>query len=163
MNSVTPWLKSCLRKELKGHSKEITVAHIFHTQVFAYTKTFKKSMLIDFPEIHISQYALYKYSNLPFTRQRYKSFRSTAQSVFPAECPYLISYIVYLRLILICNARDGCVLSCMARWSVVEWIERPLLMLEVQGSNLGHSISKNTTSYTLEAPRGAGRTPGYLN
>ena len=33
-----------------------------------------------------------------------------------------------------------------ARWGVVEWIERPLLMLEVRGSNPGHSISKNTTS-----------------
>ena len=76
MNSVTPWLKSCLRKELKGHSKKITVAHIFHTQVFAYTQTFK-SMLIDFPEKHISQYAQYIYSYLPFTRQRYKSFKSS--------------------------------------------------------------------------------------
>ena len=34
----------------------------------------------------------------------------------------------------------------MARWGVVEWIERPLLMLKVRGSNPGHSISKNTTS-----------------
>ena len=34
----------------------------------------------------------------------------------------------------------------IARWGVVEWIERPLLMLEVRGSNPGHSISKNTTS-----------------
>ena len=33
-----------------------------------------------------------------------------------------------------------------ARWGVVEWIEHPLLMLEVRGSNPGHSISKNTTS-----------------
>ena len=28
----------------------------------------------------------------------------------------------------------------------MEWIEHPLLMLEVRGSNPGHSISKNTTS-----------------
>ena len=34
----------------------------------------------------------------------------------------------------------------MARWGVAEWIERPLLMLEVRGSNPGHSASKNTTS-----------------
>ena len=34
----------------------------------------------------------------------------------------------------------------IARWGVAEWIERPLLMLEVWGSNLGHSASKNTTS-----------------
>ena len=34
----------------------------------------------------------------------------------------------------------------LARWGVVEWIEHPLLMLEVRGSNPGHSISKNTTS-----------------
>ena len=33
-----------------------------------------------------------------------------------------------------------------ARWGVVEWIERPLLMLEVRGSNPGQSISKNTAS-----------------
>ena len=34
----------------------------------------------------------------------------------------------------------------------MEWIERPLLMLEVRGSNPGHSASKNTTSLpqTLE-------------
>ena len=31
-------------------------------------------------------------------------------------------------------------LICYARWGVVERIERPLLMLEVQGSNPGHSI-----------------------
>ena len=86
MNSVTPWLKSCLRKELKGHSKKITVAHIFHTQDFAYTQTFK-SMLIDFPEKHISQYAQYKYSSLPFTRQRYKSFRSTSSVSLPCRMP----------------------------------------------------------------------------
>ena len=29
-----------------------------------------------------------------------------------------------------------------ARWGVAEWIERPLLMLEVRGSNPGHSASK---------------------
>ena len=28
----------------------------------------------------------------------------------------------------------------------MEWIERPLLMLEVRGSNPGHSATKNTTS-----------------
>ena len=33
-----------------------------------------------------------------------------------------------------------------ARWGVAEWIERPLLMLEVRGSNPGPSASKNTTS-----------------
>ena len=33
----------------------------------------------------------------------------------------------------------------LARWGVAEWIERPLLILEVRGSNL-HSASKNTTS-----------------
>ena len=27
----------------------------------------------------------------------------------------------------------------VARWGVAEWIERPLLMLEVRGSNPGHS------------------------
>ena len=30
----------------------------------------------------------------------------------------------------------------MARWGVVEGIERPLLMIEVQGSDPGHSIQK---------------------
>ena len=156
MNSVTPWLKSCLRKELKGHSKKITVAHIFHTQVFAYTQTFK-SMLIDFPK-NISPNM--RNTNIPICHSHDKGINHSdplAQSVFPAECPYLISYIVYLRLILICNARDGCVLSCMARWSVVEWIERPLLMLEVQGSNPGHSISKNTTSLP-RSPKGSPRS-----
>ena len=34
----------------------------------------------------------------------------------------------------------------LARWGVVEWIERPLIMLKVRGSNPGHSISKNTIS-----------------
>ena len=29
----------------------------------------------------------------------------------------------------------------------MEMIERPLLLLEVRGSNPGHSISKNTTSF----------------
>ena len=33
-----------------------------------------------------------------------------------------------------------------ARWGVVEWIEHPLLMLQVRGLNPDHSISKNTTS-----------------
>ena len=33
-----------------------------------------------------------------------------------------------------------------ARWGIVEWLEHPLLMLEVWSSNPGHSISKNTTS-----------------
>ena len=43
----------------------------------------------------------------------------------------------------------------------MEWIEIPLLMLEVPGSNPGHSISKIPLLYSeaLEAPRGAGRTP----
>ena len=52
-----------------------------------------------------------------------------------------------------------------ARWGVVEWIERPLLMLEVRGSNSGHSASKIPLLYpeALEAPRGARRTPGSLN
>ena len=40
-----------------------------------------------------------------------------------------------------------------ARWGVTEWIERPLLMLEVRGSNPGHSASKNTTSLPRN-PRG---------
>ena len=40
-----------------------------------------------------------------------------------------------------------------ARWGVAEWIERPLLMLEVRGSNPGHSASKNTTSLPRN-PRG---------
>ena len=45
-------------------------------------------------------------------------------------------------------------LSSLARWGVAEWIKRPLLMLEVWGSNPGHSASKNTTSLprTLEVP-----------
>ena len=53
----------------------------------------------------------------------------------------------------------------LARWGVAEWIERPLLMLEVWGSNPGHSASKNTTSLprSQKVPRGAGRTPGSLN
>ena len=29
---------------------------------------------------------------------------------------------------------------------LVEWIQHPLLILKVQGSNPGHSFSKNTTS-----------------
>ena len=37
-----------------------------------------------------------------------------------------------------------------ARWGVVEWIERPLLMLEVRGSNPVHSASKNTTNPEAE-------------
>ena len=37
--------------------------------------------------------------------------------------------------------------AVLARWGVAEWIERPLLMLEVRGSNPGHYTSKNTTSY----------------
>ena len=42
----------------------------------------------------------------------------------------------------------------MARWGVAEWIERLLLMLEVQGSNPGHSASKIPLLYpeTLEVP-----------
>ena len=32
-----------------------------------------------------------------------------------------------------------------ARWGVAEWIERPLLMLEVRGSNPGNSASKTTS------------------
>ena len=35
-------------------------------------------------------------------------------------------------------------LSLKARWGVAEWIERPLLMLEIRDSNPGHSASKNT-------------------
>ena len=47
-----------------------------------------------------------------------------------------------------------------ARWGLAEWIERPLLMLEVRGSNSGHSASKITTSLprSLKAPRVAGLT-----
>ena len=43
--------------------------------------------------------------------------------------------------------------SC-AKWDVAEWIERPLLMLEVRGSNPGHSASKIPLLYpeTLEVP-----------
>ena len=42
-----------------------------------------------------------------------------------------------------------------ARWGVAEWIERPLLMLEVRDSNPGHSASKNIPLLypeTLEVP-----------
>ena len=41
-----------------------------------------------------------------------------------------------------------------ARWGLAEWIERPLLMLKVRGSNPGHSASKNPLLYpeTLEVP-----------
>ena len=55
--------------------------------------------------------------------------------------------------------------TLLARWGVAKWIERPLLMLEIRGSNPGHSASKNTTSLprSLKAPRGAERTPGSLN
>ena len=35
----------------------------------------------------------------------------------------------------------------------MEWIEHPLLMLEVRGLNPGHSASKNTTSLPRN-PRG---------
>ena len=34
----------------------------------------------------------------------------------------------------------------IARWGVAEWIEHPLLMLKVWGSNPDHSASQNTTS-----------------
>ena len=49
---------------------------------------------------------------------------------------------------------------CLARWGVVECIERPLLMLEVRGSNPGHSISKNTTSLP-RSPRGSPRSRAH--
>ena len=41
-----------------------------------------------------------------------------------------------------------------ARWGVVEWIEHPLLMLEVWGSNPGHSALKIPLLYPeiLEVP-----------
>ena len=45
------------------------------------------------------------------------------------------------------NGEESEIVKCsIARWGMVEWIEHPLLMLEVRGSNPGHSISKNTTS-----------------
>merc|ERR1711884_987841 len=49
----------------------------------------------------------------------------------------------------------------LARWGVAEWIERPLLMLEVWGSNPGHSASKNTTSlsWCLRLPEEPGAPP----
>ena len=39
----------------------------------------------------------------------------------------------------------------------MEWIEHPLLMLELRGSNPGHSISINTTSLPRN-PRGSPRS-----
>ena len=47
----------------------------------------------------------------------------------------------------------------LARWGVAEWIERPLLMLEVRGSNPSHYASKNTTSLHRN-PRGTHKGPG---
>ena len=43
--------------------------------------------------------------------------------------------------------------------AMAEWIERPLLMLEVRGSNPGHSASKNTTSLP-QNPIGTHKGPG---
>ena len=64
-----------------------------------------------------------------------------------------------------CFWRFGDSFWSFARWGVAEWIERPLLMPEVQSSNPGHSASKNTTFLprSLKAPQRAGRTPGSLN
>ena len=42
----------------------------------------------------------------------------------------------------------------------MEWIRRPLLMLEVQGSSPGHSISKNTSSLP-RSPRGSLRSRAH--
>ena len=42
----------------------------------------------------------------------------------------------------------------------MEWIEHPLLMLVVRGSNHGHSISKNTTSLP-QSPRGSPRSRAH--
>ena len=51
------------------------------------------------------------------------------------------------------NLRFGKLIKCvltkqLARWGVAEWIERPLLMLEVRGSNPGHSASKKYHFFT---------------
>ena len=48
----------------------------------------------------------------------------------------------------------------VVRWGVVEWIERPLLMLEVRGLNLCYSISKNTFSLP-RSPRGSPRSRAH--
>ena len=70
---------------------------------------------------------------------------------------YIDKYCVH-SVILKCDdapLRPGQLLHCtkckylyinLAKWGVVEWIEHPLLMLEVRGSNPGNSISKNNTS-----------------
>ena len=42
----------------------------------------------------------------------------------------------------------------------MEWIERPLVMLEVRVSSPGHSISKNTTSLS-QSPRGSLRSRAH--
>ena len=48
----------------------------------------------------------------------------------------------------------------VARWGVAEWIQRPLVMFEVRGSNLGHPISKNTTSLP-QSPKGSPRSRAH--
>ena len=50
--------------------------------------------------------------------------------------------------------------SVCARWGVAEWIERPLLMLEVQGSNPGHSASKKYPFFTPK-PNGSPRSQAH--
>ena len=54
-----------------------------------------------------------------------------------------------------------CVTLESARWGVVEWMERPLLMLEVWGSNPGHSTSKKYHFLTPK-PKGSPRSRAHL-